>query len=53
MVPPKNDEEKAIDDMLNEIIQKYPEVLAYFQFPDEWEESGIAQLIRVYYGISN
>ena len=46
MGPASNDEEKKIDEMIAEINRKYPETLEYYEFPEEWEENGLASLIR-------
>ena len=46
MGPASNDEEKKIDEMIEEINRKYPETLEYYEFPEEWEENGLASLIR-------
>ena len=46
MGPAKTDEEIEIDKILLEINKKFPETLDYYIFPEEWEENGIAALIR-------
>lgn len=45
----QTEEEKEIDQMLLIINAKYPETLDYFTFPEEWEENGLADLIRSKY----
>ena len=42
----QTEEENEIDLMLSEINSKYPETLDYYNFPEEWEENGLADLIR-------
>ena len=46
MGPAKSEEEMEIDKILLEINEKYPETLDYYVFPEEWEENGLATLIR-------
>lgn len=45
----QTEEEKEIDEMLLIINAKYPETLDYYIFPEEWEENGLADLIRSKY----
>lgn len=45
----ETEEEKEIDQMLLIINAKYPETLDYYVFPEEWEENGLADLIRSKY----
>lgn len=42
----QSDEEMKIDETIKKINEKYPETLEYYTFPEEWEENGIADLIR-------
>lgn len=46
-LPAKTEQEKDIDRMIEAINEKYPETLDYFyHFPHEWEENGLAKMIR-------
>lgn len=42
----QSEQEMAIDATIKKINEKYPETLEYYTFPEEWEENGIAKLIR-------
>lgn len=46
MAPAQTEEERMIDEILMEINRKYPETLNYYVFPQEWEENGLADLVR-------
>jgi len=43
---PQNDEEKKIQKQLEKIEQLRPKLKEYYSFPQEWEENGLADLVR-------
>lgn len=43
--------EKEIDNKLKRIIRLEPECLNYYSFPKEWEENGLAELVRSKVGL--
>lgn len=47
----KNDTEKNIDKVIAEINALRPQTLNYYMFPEEWEEKGLADYVRKFYGI--
>lgn len=42
----ETDKEREIDEQLKVIMTNYPEVLEYFDYPEEWEKCGLGKLIR-------
>ena len=50
--PAETDEEKQLDATLKEINRLIPETLDYYTFPREWEENGLADLVRSNYGLA-
>ena len=42
----QTDEEKELDQLLIQINKLMPDTLDYYRFPEEWEENGLADLIR-------
>ena len=51
MGPAKRKEEKKLDEILEKINQLCPRTLDYYRFPKEWEENGLADLVRKNYNI--
>jgi RNA binding exosome subunit len=52
ILPPANEEEKQLEDQLMQIMQMEPEtVKGYFTFTSEWEENGLADLVRTLYKV--
>ena len=51
--PAKTKEEKALDRVLKEINMLLPETLDYYKMPINWEENGIAGIIRKNYKLQN
>lgn len=48
----KTDSEREIDAKLNQIYMLMPEVAKYYKFPKEWEDNGLAELVRSKIGIN-
>ncbi len=44
--PAQNDDEREIDRIMAEINKLRPYTLDYYSFSDEWEENGLADLLR-------
>lgn len=51
--PAQNDDEREIDRILAEINRLEPRSLDYYSFSDEWEENGLADLLRGMWNIQN
>ena len=49
--PAVTDQERELDGLLKEINDLMPQTLNYYVFPKEWEENGLADLIRKNAGI--
>ena len=49
--PAVTDQERKLDGLLKEINDLMPQTLNYYVFPKEWEENGLADLIRKNAGI--
>lgn len=52
VLPPANEDEKEKQNLMEEWLEKYYNARAYFRFPKEWEENGIAETVREAFGIS-
>lgn len=46
MGPAVTEQEKEIDRILKKVNHYMPETLDYYRFPKEWEENGLADLVR-------
>lgn len=44
--PAKTEEEKKLDQVLTQINELLPDTLEYYRFPKEWEQNGLADLVR-------
>jgi type I site-specific restriction-modification system R (restriction) subunit len=52
ILPPANEEEKQLEEQLIQIMQMEPEIVKrYFEFTSEWEENGLADLVRTLYKV--
>jgi transcriptional regulator with XRE-family HTH domain len=52
ILPPANEEEKQLEEQLIQIMQMEPGIVTgYFKFTSEWEENGLADLVRSLYKI--
>jgi hypothetical protein len=52
ILPPTNEEEKQLEEQLIHIMQMEPEIAKrYFEFTSEWEENGLADLVRTLYKV--
>jgi hypothetical protein len=52
ILPPANEEEKQLEEQLMQIMQMEPGIVTgYFKFTSEWEENGLAELVRSLYKI--
>lgn len=46
-----NEIEEGIDRTISEIVKLVPDLLDYYKFPREWEENGLAELVRSKIGL--
>ena len=46
-----HDDKEKIDAYLAEINRQYPKTLSYYSFPQEWEENGLADIVRTYFAV--
>jgi transcriptional regulator with XRE-family HTH domain len=52
ILPPVTEEEKQLEDQLIQIMQMEPGIVkGYFEFISEWEENGLADLVRSLYKV--
>lgn len=51
ILPAVTEDEKRIESELIQIMKDYPEVCAYFKFSNEWEQNGIADMLREIYKV--
>jgi transcriptional regulator with XRE-family HTH domain/RNA binding exosome subunit len=52
ILPPTNEEEKKLEEQLIQIMQMEPGIVTgYFKFTSEWEENGLADLVRSLYKV--
>jgi hypothetical protein len=52
ILPSANEEEKQLEEQLIQIMQMEPEIVkGYFKFTSEWEENGLANLVRTLYKV--
>jgi transcriptional regulator with XRE-family HTH domain len=54
ILPPANEEEKQLEEQLIQIMQMEPGIVKrYFEFTSEWEENGLADLVRTLYKVTS
>ena len=51
--PAQDDDEREIDRIIAEINKAEPHTLSYYKFTNEWEENGLAELLRGMWNIQN